>query len=45
MVKKIDTFISLANLARQTKDNQDIRNAMRFGVENRISTKNIRKYL
>lgn len=45
MVTKKNTFETLAQIARKTKDSQDIRNALRFGVENRISTTTIRKLL
>jgi len=42
---KLETFKALAQKARRTRDNMDIRNALRFGVENRISTKKIREFL
>jgi len=39
---KAKTFEALARKARQTRDSADIRNALRFGIENRISTSKIR---
>ena len=42
---KKETFEVLARIARKTGDSQDIRNAMRFGIENRISTTTIRRLL
>ena len=42
---KKSTFIAMARKAKQSNDKQDIRNALRFGIENRISTTEIRKYL
>ena len=40
-----ETFKALAAKARQTKDKGDIRVALAFGINNRISTAKIRKYL
>lgn len=45
MVSKREVFKSLARLARKTKNKEDIRNALRYGVENNISVTVIRKYL
>jgi len=45
MATKKETFETLAKIARKTGDSQDIRNAMRFGIENRISTTTIRNLL
>lgn len=42
---KLETFKALAQKARRTKNSMDIRMALRFGVENRISTVKIREFL
>ena len=42
---KMQTFQALAARARRTKDSSDIRTALRFGIENRISTAKIRQFL
>jgi len=45
MTSKRDTFETLARIAKQTGDSADMRNAMRFGIENRISLTTIREKL
>ena len=45
MPTKIEQFKVLAAKARKTKDQSDIRAALRFGIENRISTAKIRQFL
>lgn len=42
---KKSVFLALAAKARKTKDSMDIRLALRYGIENRISTTEIRKAL
>ena len=44
-VTKFETFKTLANIAKQTKDEKDIQIALRYGIENRISVKRIRENL
>lgn len=45
MVSKFSTFKALALKARKTKDQGDFKQALSFGIDNRISVKRIREYL
>jgi hypothetical protein len=45
MVKKQDIFFALAKKAMHTQDQMDIKQALRFGIENRVSVAKIRKAL
>lgn len=44
-MKKIDVFEALAHKARVTRDSDDIKIAMRYGIENRVSVQKIRQLL
>lgn len=45
MANKKETFAALARIARGSGDPQDVRIAMRYGIENRISVTEIRRQL